>query len=296
VTSLLDNDKKFSGGNYVFIIVVENDQLDDYRQAFEGRDVLWLVLPAGAHRGVLVTRQLIHLCIRGMKEKGLIVHELYFQMDDDVKKMEIREYECKPGGNHTYEENELTLQECLDYVMQILSPDSTITILNTRKKNQPVTDFPEFHDKWVEIGCLPSRYLKGSDQYGNMKKFELGPSARVSGFMALHIARSACILFCPLEWLWYGDEQWGELQNRRKQVDTEDAKMIQFIYFQGEDFRACAMTAENLKGKSYIHSYMLKRLVFHFPTNSAKYPSVARTININQQEQEELAEIFNVQG
>jgi len=261
-----------------FVLVVEDDQLADYRDETNIRNLVWIVLPPGTHRGVLVSRQLTKICFVAMQADGLVQQENYLMVDDDIKLMEHREYR-QVEDRYESLTRELDILGLVEHYQRLLDGDVTVKGLNDHR----------FHEVWVAIGSTPARDLRGKAQFSNMSKYDLTHCTRVSGVMCIHIERSAAIPFCPNEWLWYPIEKWNDLQEER-----EDSNAIQLIFFQGEDFRFCASACEKVvepkKTRTLPCTYRNNKLVIKY--FGKEMPSQARTINIPLAEQKRLVEEY----
>jgi len=267
-----------------FVLVVEDDQLAEYQERFQAMEqftgrLAWIVLPPGAHRGVLVSRQLIRICFCALQAEDLVEQEYYFMVDDDILRMEDRQYRLE-GDRYVPEIQELNIRDMVQHFENLLQSDIT------------VQDHPDdrFHQVWVAIGSTPSRNLKGKSQYRNMAQYDLSHSSRVAGVMCIHIERSIDLPFCPIEWLWYTNEKWNQIQ-----LDREHDRAIQLIYFQGEDFRFCAMAAEEeaetqrrRAARVLLRTYCNNKLVIHY----MGLASQARTINPTKKEQTQLVDEY----
>merc|ERR1712100_809916 len=95
-----------------------------------------------------------------------------------------------------------------------------VYILNKGKQES----YEDFNSTWSMLGPQPIRNMKGNAQFESMEKFTIARTTRVTGLMCIHIKRSRDGIFCPIEWLWYSNEKWKQIQKERKKYKEKKKK------------------------------------------------------------------------
>merc|ERR1712000_528229 len=141
-------------------------------------NLIWLVLPEGCHRGVLVARQLTKLFFMKLQEENMITQDFYFMMDDDITLIEEKDYKYdKDTDRYDCPQKPLSLKEFIDYTHEII--DAEVYILNKGKQES----YEDFNSTWSMLGPQPICNMNGNAQFESMEKFTIAHTTRVTGLM-----------------------------------------------------------------------------------------------------------------
>jgi len=217
--------------NCIVLIFVERHQAPFYLQAIEnmyinvGKSVethFIVLLPEGwERRGIPCAREAIRLFMTAIHNYYSLITN-YFQIDDDISGFSVW---------HKDQRQDILTIEALMLLRKILIAQKTGIIAAT-----------------------PLRLVIEKEEEILQEELTHIPSLRCEKCVILDILRTPNACYVPSRWLYNSTASWECIEELRYDRDRDQQK----LYFQGEDFRFCALLIDN---KFHHQSWMCPQLI-----------------------------------